>query len=65
MAVRTLDAETLEAWCGERLAPYKVPATFIFTDALPRNSAGKVLKARLAERAADAAEPASRRGRAT
>ena len=61
----TLDAETLEAWCGERLAPYKVPATFIFTDALPRNSAGKVLKARLAERAADATEPASRPGRAT
>ncbi len=40
----------LRAWCAERLAPYKVPDSFDRVDDLPRNSAGKVLKAALAER---------------
>lgn len=40
----------LIARCAARLAPYKVPrAVFVVTD-LPRNSAGKVLKAELAKR---------------
>jgi len=42
--------EDLVAWCRERLAPYKVPRTVVAVDDLPRNSAGKVLKAELAAR---------------
>ncbi len=40
-------AEILAAWCAERLAPYKRPAVITLLEELPRNSAGKVLKARL------------------
>jgi len=40
-------AETLTAWCAERLAPYKRPAVITLLAELPRNSAGKVLKSRL------------------
>ena len=40
----------LAGWCAERLAPYKVPDSFARVDELPRNSAGKVLKATLVER---------------
>jgi len=39
--------ETLAAWCTERLAPYKRPAVITLLDEFPRNSAGKVLKAKL------------------
>lgn len=42
------EPEDLGAWCRERLAPYKVPRDFLAIDVLPRNSAGKVLKADLA-----------------
>ncbi|MDQ3294773.1 MAG: acyl-CoA synthetase, partial [Actinomycetota bacterium] len=38
-------AEELRAWGKERLAPAKVPARFVFVDALPRNALGKVVKA--------------------
>ena len=41
------DAE-LEAQCRAHLAPYKVPVAFHRVDALPRNDAGKVLRAELA-----------------
>src|SRR5205085_4079180 len=34
----------LIAFCAERLADYKVPRHIWFTDALPRNATGKVLK---------------------
>lgn len=34
----------LTAWCAERLAPFKVPSTFVFIDALPRTSVGKIRK---------------------
>lgn len=37
-------AEDLIAHCAERLAKFKVPASVVFVDALPRNAAGKVLK---------------------
>ncbi|GGB54030.1 acyl-CoA synthetase [Tistrella bauzanensis] len=39
-----VDAETLIAHARERLAAYKVPKTVHFIDALPRNTAGKILK---------------------
>jgi acyl-CoA synthetase (AMP-forming)/AMP-acid ligase II len=42
-----LDADTLIAHCGERLARYKVPKAIDFIDALPRNPSGKVLKREL------------------
>ncbi len=43
-------AETLRAWCAERLSDYKVPETMLVTrDPLPRNANGKVLKRQLRE----------------
>lgn len=33
--------------CRSELAPYKIPARFVFTDLLPRNANGKVVKAEL------------------
>ena len=48
-----LDADAVRAFCGTRLADYKVPETVtIGTGPLPRNAAGKVLKAALRERIA-------------
>ena len=41
---QTADAATLQAWCRERLAAYKVPRHVIFTQDLPRTAAGKVQK---------------------
>jgi acyl-CoA synthetase (AMP-forming)/AMP-acid ligase II len=43
------DGELL-AWCADRLAPYKRPREILAIDDLPRNSAGKVLKAALVAR---------------
>ena len=43
----TLDADALIAWCGERLAGYKVPRTVNVLPELPRNPTGKVLKREL------------------
>jgi acyl-CoA synthetase (AMP-forming)/AMP-acid ligase II len=40
-------AEELRALCSERLAGFKVPAHFHFTDQIPRNPSGKVLKQQL------------------
>ena len=33
----------ISEWCRERMAAYKVPKIFTFTDELPRSSSGKVL----------------------
>lgn len=41
--------EYLLRFCRERLAGYKVPRQVVFAGALPRNSMGKVLKARVVE----------------
>jgi fatty-acyl-CoA synthase len=41
----------LIAACDGRLARYKIPSAVVFVDELPRNSAGKVLKRELRERA--------------
>jgi acyl-CoA synthetase (AMP-forming)/AMP-acid ligase II len=42
-----VEVETLRAWCAAKLAPYKVPEIIVFIEELPRNSAGKVVKAAL------------------
>jgi malonyl-CoA/methylmalonyl-CoA synthetase len=42
-----LDEARLRAWCGERLVHYQQPRTFLFADALPRNSMGKILRREL------------------
>ena len=42
----------LKTWCRSRMAPYRVPAQFTVMASLPRNEAGKLLRARLAELAA-------------
>ncbi len=39
-----VDEADLLAFCGERLASYKVPRTVRFSTALPRNAAGKLLR---------------------
>jgi len=41
------DAETLIAWCRERLAAFKYPRRVTLMAALPRSATGKVLKAKL------------------
>ena len=40
----------LEAYCRERLAAYKVPKRFVFTDSLPRNASNKLLRRELKQR---------------
>jgi bile acid-coenzyme A ligase len=37
----------LAAHCGRRLAGYKIPKQFAFTDQLPRSAAGKAQRWRL------------------
>ncbi len=44
--------EALRAWCGERLAPYKVPAAFTRVRVLPRTSSGKLRRRDLRDRLA-------------
>jgi len=46
-----LDQDALRAFARERLAGFKVPAVWEFTDSLPRNANGKVLRAQLIARA--------------
>jgi len=41
--------EELRAWCRERLAPYKTPAHWVFTDAFPLTPSGKIQKFKLRE----------------
>lgn len=43
-ANRTPTVNELQAFCRERLAGYKVPKSFVFVDALPRNALGKITK---------------------
>jgi long-chain acyl-CoA synthetase len=42
-------ADTLTAWCLERMASYKKPKHYRFVSSLPENSTGKVLKRMLRE----------------
>jgi long-chain acyl-CoA synthetase len=41
------DADAVRAFLAARLAPYKVPRTIEFRDALPREDSGKIFKRRL------------------
>jgi malonyl-CoA/methylmalonyl-CoA synthetase len=43
----TLDIQSLKAWCGDRMAAYKIPRALRTVDALPRNAMGKVTKPQL------------------
>jgi acyl-CoA synthetase (AMP-forming)/AMP-acid ligase II len=45
-----LSAQQLDAHCLERIARFKRPKRYVFIDALPKNSYGKVLKRALRER---------------
>lgn len=40
----TASAEELLTYCQQSLAGFKLPKSFEFVNALPRNAAGKVLK---------------------
>lgn len=44
---QSTSAEEIMNFCRERLAAYKIPRRILFDDELPRNSIGKVQKARL------------------
>lgn len=44
---RHASADELAAFCRERLAGYKVPRSFTFRDALPRNASGKLMRREL------------------
>jgi fatty-acyl-CoA synthase len=46
----SVTAEEIVAHCQGRLARYKIPRRTAFTDVLPRNAAGKVLKRKLRQR---------------
>ncbi len=37
----TVPSVALRQYCAERLAPHKIPRTFVFVDALPRDARGK------------------------
>lgn len=39
-----VSAQDIAAWCGERLAVFKVPRYVVFADELPRTPTGKVAK---------------------
>lgn len=40
----TVDADTLERHCRERLAPYKVPRAWQFVSDVPKTSSGKIMR---------------------
>jgi fatty-acyl-CoA synthase len=46
-AGQTLSREEVIAFCGERLASFKVPKEVMFADVLPKNPSGKLLKREL------------------
>jgi long-chain acyl-CoA synthetase len=47
---QAIESASLDAYCRERLAKYKIPATLEIVDALPRTSVGKVDKVALKKR---------------
>lgn len=38
-----LTAESLQSWCRERMASYKVPREVVFAESLPKSATGKIL----------------------
>lgn len=40
----SLDLDSLNAWCKDRISPYKIPRRLLIVDELPRNAMGKVTK---------------------
>ena len=40
----SLDLESLQQWCKDRISPYKIPRQLLLLDNLPRNAMGKVTK---------------------
>jgi fatty-acyl-CoA synthase len=52
---RAPSADALRAHAATSLADYKVPAEFVFSEGLPRNPSGKVLKRRLVDNPAECA----------
>jgi fatty-acyl-CoA synthase len=47
VARRAVDEDELRAHAARRLAPYKVPKRVEFTDRLPRNALGKLVRGQL------------------
>ena len=47
---RSMEAQAVLRHCVDRLAKYKVPASVVFTDGIPRTASGKVKKTELRER---------------
>ena len=43
----SVSKEMLDAHCNDRIARFKRPKRYVFVDALPKNSYGKVLKREL------------------
>ena len=43
----TLTGSEVQAWCRERLAPFKVPTQVEFRSELPKSTLGKILKREL------------------
>ena len=43
----SLSLEEVQAWCRERLAPFKIPQAVAFPSSLPRSPAGKILRREL------------------
>ncbi|MFP7231750.1 acyl-CoA synthetase [Bacillus subtilis] len=41
------DARKLKAWCKQKLASYKIPKKWVFTECLPETSSGKIARSRL------------------
>jgi bile acid-coenzyme A ligase len=50
------DFSGLDVLCRQRLAPYKVPASYEFLDRLPRNEAGKLRRSALAAERREASD---------
>jgi long-chain acyl-CoA synthetase len=48
----SLTTQALDGFCLEHIARFKRPKRYVFTDALPKNNYGKVLKTELRQRLA-------------
>ncbi|MDG1365744.1 MAG: hypothetical protein P8P85_01665, partial [Acidimicrobiales bacterium] len=52
-----IDRVSVQSYCAQRLAKFKVPADITVIDELPRNATGKVLKRELRDRFVGADTP--------